>query len=168
MSNPNPKSKRSVENGTRSGMKYPLPTIYKTLKILQSNTFNYSQTSKETGINRVTLKEWREKYPEALSNKYADIHLEKLESKMAKENYNILEKASEIALKAIERAGALLAEEKNLDKVSNFLKVITPMTQALNGGDTAVKRIGAIQSTLGKLAQMNRIVEDVEVEDVKE
>ena len=163
---------RSIERGTptKNQHAYPLVEKYRILKQLEKNGFNYTMTAEQVNLSRVTLHKWRNLHPEAFKNNFKERYLQETEAVIAKENKNMVEVAGDVVRSALKRANTLLAEETNLDKVSNFIKAITPLVEALRGETGARKELGVIQETFRKLAQLNggnapEIV-DVESEDI--
>lgn len=131
------------------------------------NMFNYTKTEQDTAVSVVTLKKWKEKYPEAFNNKYQDGHLAKIEATVAVASINLVTQATDLVKKALNRADELLDEETNLDKISNFIRAITPITNALNEGEGGNKTVSSIKSTMEKLAKLNSLeIEDVESTEV--
>ena len=145
--------------------KYPFAEKLKILKALQINGFNYALTARQFGVSHDSIRIWRRDMPEAFTNEYAGQQVARIERSAGDKAVSLIETAGNVIDKALKRGSALLDEETDLNKVSNFLRAALPMVKALNGegeNDTGHKQVSAIRDTLDKLA-FGRFVEDAEV-----
>lgn len=145
--------------------KYPVAEKLKVLKALQLNGYNYALTARQFGVSHDSIRLWRKQMPEAFANDYASQQLARIERSAGDKAVSLIETAGNVIDKALKKGSALLDEETDLNKVSNFLRAALPMVKALNGegeNDTGHKQVSAIRDTLEKLA-FGHFVEDAEV-----
>jgi len=172
MAQSNTESPRSIERGTtrKPQRQYSVAEKYAALKILQSNLYNYEKTARDVGVTGTTIRKWRGQHPEVFNNAYRDKELITIEKKMANESNRLINSATELASLALKQAKVLLDIETDLNKVSNFLRAIAPMTKALESGSADNVTLLAITGTLGKLAKLTSMAQitDIGFEEVAE
>lgn len=106
------------------------------LRVLQQNDFNYRKTEIDTGFSHVTLHKWQDKYGNQLDSaknlreiaKSNDVALTKLYTQFFSRQYGRAETALQAA---IDRGVELLANERDLSRVSQFARVLLDYGKAL-------------------------------------
>ena len=88
----------------------------KTLRLLQSNGFNYLQTSKQTNISRPTLRKWKELYQmEIFKGKSpTEEALISIDAEMKNYDINILRHFYAIRKRTLQRVMVMAENEKKL------------------------------------------------------
>lgn len=153
---------RNKDGNRRS--RFPEEEKLRILKTLQLNGFNYMLTSRQTGVSTNSLKEWRERYPEAFTNHYVNRSLATIESVAATESKKIIEHSSKLLKLSLEQAERALEYEMDISKIASFIRAITPLAKTMSEVDkeNGYQKVSSLAQTLEKLAQLNgKDIEDV-------
>lgn len=142
---------------------YTMTEKARAIEKLVLNGMNYKMTTKEVGCSHIALRGWVSDYPELVSkfeqgafNKYNVLRMES--------SVNLMKKSKNIIDLALNRAVELIENEKNLDKISNFIKAITPLANAIHEEDNYQEGTRVINVTLKKLHSIDE--QDVPFEEI--
>ncbi len=151
------------------------------LKVLQHNDYNYAKTSKETGFSHNTLHAWQDKYGAKLDSdknlreiaKSCEVAMNKLYTQFFRAQYGRAEQALQAA---IDKGVQLLETEKDLNRVSQFARVLLDYGKALGlqqGEGAAEQRDSALASIQQTVIMLNsnaavRHIEMQQAEDAEE
>ncbi len=151
------KTKTNGEGHDKPSKRFPYSEINKILIKLRENDFDYTKTAAETGIHRTTLSRWRNSFPEMCTNKYHAMNVANLENKIYTNNKEVVESTFSLLKKCIERAEILIVKEEDLNKVSNLIKVLSPISEMNKEGEQEEKetKMSILKKTLEKMSELD-------------
>jgi len=99
------------------------------LKLLQMNDFNYSKTSKATGIRYETLKKWQNQMGEEVNkpNRMEKI-IKRVEGELAEKEKEFLNDVYETKMQALQQLKEMIPQEKNMDNITKALRLLIEIT----------------------------------------
>ena len=151
------KTKKNGEGHDKPSKRFPYSEINKILIKLRENDFDYTKTAAETGIHRTTLSRWRNSFPEMCTNKYHAMNVANLENKIYTNNKEVVESAFSLLKKCMDRAEILIVKEEDLNKVSNLIKVLSPISEMNKEGEQEEKetKMSVLKKTLEKMSELD-------------
>ena len=151
------KTKTNGEGHDKPSKRFPYSEINKILIKLRENDFDYTKTAAETGIHRTTLSRWRHNFPEMCTNKYHAMNVANLENKIYTNNKEVVETAFSLLKKCMDRADKLVAQEEDLNKISNLIKVLSPISEMNKEGEQEEKetKMSVLKKTLEKMSELD-------------
>ena len=80
-----------------------------------------------------------------------------LENKIYTNNKEVVESAFSLLKKCIERAGVLVTQEEDLNKISNLIKVLSPISEMNKEGEQEEKetKMSILKKTLEKMSELD-------------
>ena len=122
------KTKTSVSSGHRKYRPYTLEERMRYLAVLKEYNYDYKVTSKVTGINQRTLRQWNDAYrPEIESSTEVQVLAVEAEKDLRAYKMKFLdahfEKMNVVAQKALDKASTLLDNTDSLRDVAKVLDV---------------------------------------------
>lgn len=139
----------------------------KTLRLLESNGFNYLQTSKQTNISRPTLRKWQELYGmEIFKGKSpTEEALIAIDAEMKHYDINILRHLYAIRKRTLQRVMVMAENEKKIEALVNLLKFVSSEIQKFSeieqpGYDPTVDYIAIVTNALIENQKEQSAVED--------
>jgi hypothetical protein len=96
----------------------------KTLRILESNNFNYLQTSRQTKVSRPTLRKWEEKYGKEVFSVKSPIEqaLVEIDAEMKHNDINIIRNLYRLRKGTLQKVILMADKETRLESLLNVLK----------------------------------------------
>lgn len=96
----------------------------KTLRILESNNFNYLQTSRQTKVTRQTLRKWEEKYGKEVFSVESPTEqaLVEIDAEMKHNDINIIRNLYVLRKGTLNRVMKMAEQENRLESLLNVLK----------------------------------------------
>ena len=129
------------------------------MKALAKSDYNFTAVSKQYGVDRNTLRRWREEYEAtadlshevALVRQEAAISYEQMRSKVATDN---LEKLNTLLQALVKRAGELAPIEPDIARISVAMRATTEALKVLTAVDVEGKdSTGSTQQTINLFQQ---------------
>lgn len=122
------------------GSKYTLERRLEIVRMLQESGFDYKLIQGEVNVCQATLKRWYLLYKDYLENgDYTELALKKVDASLAKRKTDFINthfgNLSKLMDASIQRAMTLVAEEEDLNKVNNTIKVISEFVTKMDGKD---------------------------------
>ncbi len=143
---------------------YTPDEITEAMEVLRLNNYNVSQTSKTTGVSRVTLSKWRDEYHSNLplqerlkqkENDIADKGAKFREIGLVREG-ELINKALRVEKLILDRIEELIPEEKNMDRLSNVSKTLLALATVPDPGPTENRCTSIYQQVTEQLIHMKK------------
>lgn len=156
-----PKKVKEIEHSVK--LSYTDEDRIKVVQMLVDSGMNYAIMHKKTGINTNTIKQWYYRYKGDLEAASSTLIAEKVEIDFARAKLEFLQnnfvKLNTLADKAINKAIVLCEKEKDLNKISNVLKVISELVLRFNDSSqeqqqTSGTTINLIQQSILQLNEL--------------
>lgn len=156
-----PKKVKEIEHSVK--LSYTDEDRIKVVRMLVDSGMNYAIMHKKTGINTNTIKQWYYRYKGDLEAASSTLIAEKVEIDFARAKLEFLQnnfvKLNTLADKAINKAIVLCEKEKDLNKISNVLKVISELVLRFNDSSqeqqqTSGTTINLIQQSILQLNEL--------------
>jgi hypothetical protein len=113
----------------------------RSLRLLESNNFNYLATSRQTGIARRTLKQWEDRYGMEVFNTKSPTEkaLESLDEEIKRHEMHIHRYLHMLQKQILNRIKSLVETEKKLEAIVIAGKFISEEIQKLSNPEEQVK-----------------------------
>ena len=91
------------------------------------------------------------------TNKYHAMNVANLENKIYTNNKEVVESAFSLLKKCMDRADKLVAQEEDLNKISNLIKVLSPISEMNKEGEQEEKetKMSILKKTLEKMSELD-------------
>jgi hypothetical protein len=101
--------------------------IYKTLKLLEYNNFNYLQTSRETNIHRTTIKRWEKLYggDVFLTTPSKSIASEIINAEMVQKDIHVLRYLYALRKRSLHKISIMAEKESRIEPLLSVLKYVS-------------------------------------------
>lgn len=153
----NTKTNKNGEGHDKPSKRFPYSEINKILIKLRENDFDYTKTALFCVCPFLPLFRWRNNFPEMCTNKYHAMNVANLENKIYTNNKEVVESAFSLLKKCIDRAEKLIVYEEDLNKISNLIKVLSPISEMNKEGEQEEKetKMSILKKTLEKMSELD-------------